>query len=265
MQIEEVHGGDGDAPTSMFKALGVLPGFTTVKDLKQKAVQWDIEKGRKIFKYRYEEPWNGDKPEYFFKTLINSEAFQNTFKVRTSASGEANLGVVDDIKVKQVPATLTSLSVFDCLKDGNVATDSGNIKKCIPDELQGVAIEDEYRKVLLDEDSEHYHLLDDSVREEFLFELLVHISVGGGLCQYEDNINIYIDTAKKMYKDLLSVQKNKNTGKVEIASTVYSLQDITGGESALFPNPNPFNSLFLCVDTYQRTVWVYYFSRESAW
>lgn len=57
--------------------------------------------------------------------------------------------------------------------------------------------------MLLEEDSDNYHLVSPCDRQEFLFRLFKHIALGGELCQFEDLINPYIETAKMIYKELL--------------------------------------------------------------
>ena len=57
--------------------------------------------------------------------------------------------------------------------------------------------------MLLLEDSEHYDLYSDTEREEFLFCLFKHLCLGGELCQYEDDLQPYLDATKLLYKDLV--------------------------------------------------------------
>lgn len=53
------------------------------------------------------------------------------------------------------------------------------------------------------EDSEKYEVFSLLEREEFLFCLFKHLCLGGSLCQYEDMIKPYLETAKLLYKDLV--------------------------------------------------------------
>ena len=38
------------------------------------------------------------------------------------------------------------------------------------------------------------------------------------MCQPEENAKVYLDTAKQLYKELVTVRKNKNTGNLVVAS-----------------------------------------------
>lgn len=58
-------------------------------------------------------------------------------------------------------------------------------------------------QLLQDEESEHYSVVGKETREEFLFILFKHLSLGGELCQYEDTIDPYMRTTKQIYKDLI--------------------------------------------------------------
>ncbi|KAF0024800.1 hypothetical protein F2P81_023602 [Scophthalmus maximus] len=74
--------------------------------------------------------------------------------------------------------------------------------------------------MLQEEDSEHYDVVRRGERGEFLFRLFKHLCLGGELCQYEDTIDPYINTTKQVYKDLISAQKDPDTKKISVVSTV---------------------------------------------
>lgn len=64
-------------------------------------------------------------------------------------------------------------------------------------------------QMLLDEDSENYHVLGSAERGELLFRLFKHLCLGGALNQYEDTVEPYISVTKKMYKELIRYQRCK--------------------------------------------------------
>ena len=74
--------------------------------------------------------------------------------------------------------------------------------------------------MLVNEDSEHAYVYSDEEKEEFLYHLLKVVAVGGTMMQYEDFVAPYLDTAKGIYKDFLTVYRNAGSGKVEIANCV---------------------------------------------
>ena len=52
------------------------------------------------------------------------------------------------------------------------------------------------------------------------------------MCQQDDDVKPYIEAVKRLYKDLLTVKKNKSTGKVEVASVVYAVENVRAMGSA---------------------------------
>jgi len=58
---------------------------------------------------------------------------------------------------------------------------------------------------------------------------LCNPSKGGPVCQYETNINTYLDTAKNIYKDLVAIKQNIN-GEKEIRSKVFQIELTKDGD-----------------------------------
>uniref|UniRef100_A0A8C4W718 Cilia- and flagella-associated protein 300 n=1 Tax=Gopherus evgoodei TaxID=1825980 RepID=A0A8C4W718_9SAUR len=120
---------------------------------------------------------------------------------------------------------------------------------------------DEFVKVLLLEDSDHFDLFSQSNREEFLFCLFKHLCLGGTLCQFEDVLGPYLETTKALYKDLVSVQKDPVTKEIIVTSTVFkvSAYDENG---MCYPSTKSHEQTFayLIVDPLKRHVHVLYHS-----
>lgn len=57
--------------------------------------------------------------------------------------------------------------------------------------------------MLLDEECNEYNLYSKTERDEFIFRLFQLIVLGGEFCQYEDNLQPYLDTIRTIYKDLV--------------------------------------------------------------
>ena len=53
-------------------------------------------------------------------------------------------------------------------------------------------VDDELRCALTDQSSAHYWLYDEDEQSEFLFRLFKLIVLGGPVCQYENDINVYL-------------------------------------------------------------------------
>ncbi|TGZ59440.1 hypothetical protein CRM22_009063 [Opisthorchis felineus] len=159
--------------------------------------------------------------------------------------------------VEAVPCGSTDMTICRKIK-ALTARENGMIKKCYDDVIQSVLVSDELRKFLLDE--EHpYSEVTTAQRAEFLFRLFAHVCIGGEVCQNEENIDVYIEFTRKLYRDLLSVQKNPDTKELQIVSLIYKveLEDDTG---VVFPSavrhPNTF--FYAIVDPFKRNVILLY-------
>lgn len=58
-------------------------------------------------------------------------------------------------------------------------------------------------QVILMEDSDHYDMFSSEERQELLFRIFQHLTLGGPLNQYEDEVGPYFDTVKAFYKSLV--------------------------------------------------------------
>ncbi|XP_068584687.1 cilia- and flagella-associated protein 300 [Cebidichthys violaceus] len=127
---------------------------------------------------------------------------------------------VVSVDVEPVRCTKVSMELFDPIYSCGIVRPSGHVVKCFHDVYPDY---DELRQMLQEEDSEHHYVVGKEERGEFLFRLFKHVCVGGELCQYEDTIEPYISTTKHIYKDLISVQKNPETKKINVVSTVFKV------------------------------------------
>ncbi|BHF73324.1 hypothetical protein SprV_0401640500 [Sparganum proliferum] len=98
-------------------------------------------------------------------------------------------------------------------------------------------------EMLLIEDSENYCLFTEQERDEFLFRLFKHICIGGELCQFENEMNPYLDFVRSLYRDLVSVQKDQASKELRVVSHVYSLK-IKSNNEVLFPAPEEHSNNF---------------------
>lgn len=96
-----------------------------------------------------------------------------------------------------------SVEIFDRLIEKGIVREGGSIKKCLDEYFEDIVVSDELRKLLLIEESDNYEIYSDSERNQFLFRLFKHICIGGQVCQYEDNLQPYVDVTRSIYKDLI--------------------------------------------------------------
>ncbi|XP_042362084.1 LOW QUALITY PROTEIN: cilia- and flagella-associated protein 300 [Plectropomus leopardus] len=176
-------------------------------------------------------------------------------KMDAGAWGPLEKPVVS-VDVEQVPCTKVSMELFDPIYSCGILRPSGHVVKCFHDVYPDY---DELRQMLQEEDSEHYYVVGREERGEFLFRLFKHLCFGGELCQYEDTIDPYINTTKQIYKDLISVQKDPETKKISVVSTVLKVSAYD--ESGLcYPSSREEEQTFayLIVDPFKRHVTLFY-------
>jgi hypothetical protein len=113
------------------------------------------------------------------------------------------------------------------------------------------------------EDSDNYCLFNENDRNQLLFRLFSRMCVGGGMCQYEDEVTPYLDAVKGLYKELISVRRNKSTQAVEVCSDVFLIEGTDCG--AIFPNDNSNNLCVVSIDATKRQVTYFYSGWVSFW
>ena len=63
---------------------------------------------------------------------------------------------------------------------------------------------DQLVKALLNYEEDEYFVFSDADRKEFLFRIFQFLVIGGPINQYEDEIGIYIEGTRSLYKDMVS-------------------------------------------------------------
>jgi hypothetical protein len=124
-----------------------------------------------------------------------------------AASGPQPFGEVTKIRTTEVPATLTSFTIFDRLGECDVVRgETGSITKCFDNYIEELQIADKLREMLVDEDSENYTVFSDTERDELLLRVFKHCALGGGMCQYEDTVQPYADSHRSPLPPVLAVR-----------------------------------------------------------
>ena len=134
----------------------------------------------------------------------------------------------EKIKYKELSCTKISMNFFDKLytHQPNIVHNSGRIHACFQDNRNdicpGVVFRDQLVKALLNYDEDEYFVFSDADRKEFLFRIFQFLVIGGPINQYEDEIGIYIEGTRSLYKDMVSVSKNKD-GEICVDSKVFEV------------------------------------------
>ena len=142
----------------------------------------------------------------------------------------------------------------------------GQIKRCMDDVYDGVTSCNVLTEMLVNEESEHAYTFEEEEQEELLFHVFRRLAVGGSCCQCEEKVTPYVETARALYKDLVKVQKDPATGKIEPASLAFEITSLDGEAASLFSKPeSPHNFAYVVVDPIDKTVVFWSFSFVPFW
>ncbi|KYM89672.1 Uncharacterized protein C11orf70 like protein [Atta colombica] len=162
------------------------------------------------------------------------------------------------VQIKQVPCSILNMSFFDKLKDpdNRIVYNSGTICKRYDLQIEDFLISDNLRGMLLDEESEEYNLYSEYEKNEFVFRIFQMLVLGGTLCQFEDVIQPYLDITRKIYKDLIRVQKQNTSNDLFVSTLVLEVvaKDSTGQDYFPFDSSNRQNIAFLLIDANSREI-----------
>ena len=122
---------------------------------------------------------------------------------------------------------------------------------------------DRLRYSLAHEESEQYLTFDDDMRKEFIFRIFQHITLGGSMCQYEDNVKEYLSTTQKFYKDLMSVFKDSETDEIKVGSIVFEIKQVD--ETDIFKDDHPQSFMYVIIDPIHWHVHTWHHRWQSWW
>ncbi|KAM6173679.1 cilia- and flagella-associated protein 300 isoform 2-T2 [Erethizon dorsatum] len=184
-------------PQKTFPSLGAPETISRLR-------QWSMLGRIKAQAFGFDQTFRTYRKDDFVTAFFKDPNVIINLQLLSDSSGQwRTLGTeVKKVEATNVPCTQLSMSFFNRLYDEDIVRGTGHIVKCLDSFCDPFLISDELRKVLLVEDSEKYEVFSKPDREEFLFCLFKHLCLGGSLCQYEDVLNPYLDTAKLIYKDL---------------------------------------------------------------
>eukprot|EP00192_Tetraselmis_astigmatica_P018147 CAMPEP_0117680924 /NCGR_PEP_ID=MMETSP0804-20121206/18651_1 /TAXON_ID=1074897 /ORGANISM="Tetraselmis astigmatica, Strain CCMP880" /LENGTH=247 /DNA_ID=CAMNT_0005490533 /DNA_START=203 /DNA_END=943 /DNA_ORIENTATION=+ len=229
--------------------LGSSSGFSDPY-VKQNLTKWDLWRNMRCHQFRYTKAYHKMAADEFLIDFFNDKNVQASFQVLEGRDSWISAsGKVKSVSHKAVKAVVTRTDMFDRFTDSDPPIVRGNsaIVKCMEEVIDGFTVSDNLREMLVKGDeSENHGLFPEEEKEEFLFRVFEHLALGGSMNQFEDDIDAYIGVTKKVYKELLSVQKNPSTGKVEVTSPVFAVTAIdTDGGWSLFPYESRNNFLYV--------------------
>ncbi|GLC34703.1 hypothetical protein PLESTB_001232300 [Pleodorina starrii] len=249
-----------------------LPQSSQLKDafVKSQLTKWDLLRNMKYLVVRYTKHYHKMQGTELVTDMLNDPKVHEAFQVLHTGGKWSGLGgKVARVDASVVAASLTRLDIFDKLMESSpaIVRANGDIAKCMDDVREGFQISDLLRDLLLNEDSENAGLYREEERDELLWRLFEHMVLGGSCCQFEDKLEPYVETSKRLYKELVSAQKDPSTGKIQVASVVYKVDAVHGesGPLSLFPSKSRQNFCYVAVDPVRRLAKVLYHAYVPYW
>ncbi|XP_008202253.1 cilia- and flagella-associated protein 300-like isoform X2 [Nasonia vitripennis] len=143
-----------------------------------------------------------------------------------------------------------------------IVHNSGVTCKRFDTDIEGFTVSDNLRGMILDEYCEEYQLFNSEERAEFIFRIFEMLVLGGSLCQFEEELQPYLDTTKKIYKELVRVQKRRQQEQqganrdLSIGTTVLQVVAKNERGEAFYPaNPEHRQNIgFLLIDGSNRQI-----------
>lgn len=250
-----------------------LKGISTF-DTQEYLKKWDLLNHSSFVQLNYSPLYDDFHKYEFLSQLFNDENFKKNLHIADKKGNMKPLNQIisskfkpDDFRsIKKLSTNFLNFSnIVNRLYESEIVhRESGTIQKCFDSYHDyNLTISDKLRELFIfPEDSEYNDLFDESDKNEFLYQIIKQLLTGGGLNQFEDELNPIIDTTRIVYKDLVTVKK-LSEGSLKITSKVF-LFDETCELEGLFPLENaPGNFLFIVIDDDKVTAW--YHAYLDAW
>jgi len=287
------------ASTFEFHALD-NPGLPSLssKAVSERLQKWNLDQHANMLKFRFDQPFERLNAADFIRDFFSDPTVAASFKVvDSSGRWQEGPGAPSAVEYQQLNTTITSMSFFDLLKSeelegGPIVSEDGKIAATFEEWVEGMCLQDRLRSALANPESEDFDVFSEAQRRELITTIFRHLVLGGGMNQWDESIEPYVEATRGFYKDLLrfaasgtvvlsdrvlctqlwqakpfvifnavcSVRKNPETNKVEITTIAYKVESVQA-KTNLFGQPySPNNLCLLCVDPVPRTVTCYYFS-----
>ena len=234
-----------------------FPSLKTT-DARDRLKKWNLDCFMQAAAFRFDQPFSQESTDAFLFDLFASQVVQEAAPVCVAPGQWKTLGSLlsGAVKYVRLPTTVLRMDFFDRLEENGIVR-AGDIAKCLDTQVGEVLVSDKLRLLMLDESSDEWELFTEAERSELIFHVLKILAVGGGMNQYDDQINPYLTLAKSIYKDLVTVHRTA-AGSLQIGSLAFMVSEICGSGANLFPRLSPNNYCYVTVDPAARHVKIWY-------
>ena len=218
-----------------------------------------------LVKFRFNTSFQLKDLDRFLKDLFNDPIIKKNFPPLSHVIPPGEQKEIEHFKYKVLSTKAVTMDIFDVMYERNlVSPETGYIHQDYDQYVEDITVSDKLKQALLIEDSESYMAFEPESRDEFLFHIFQRIVVGGSLCQYENNVQPYLDMTKCFYKDIVSAAKDPDSGKIYIRSVPIEILEIEKSNIYKIKN-HPQNFFYVIIDPYQRYVHLWYHKWVPFW
>ncbi|XP_008202251.1 cilia- and flagella-associated protein 300-like isoform X1 [Nasonia vitripennis] len=234
------------------------------KDTQHYFGKWGLQGNISIQDFCFNEPFQPYNKYHLAERFFKDQTVANHLLLKEGDSWIAKGIKASSIEVTAVPCFVLNMSFFDKLLDpaNKIVHNSGVTCKRFDTDIEGFTVSDNLRGMILDEYCEEYQLFNSEERAEFIFRIFEMLVLGGSLCQFEEELQPYLDTTKKIYKELVRVQKRRQQEQqganrdLSIGTTVLQVVAKNERGEAFYPaNPEHRQNIgFLLIDGSNRQI-----------
>jgi hypothetical protein len=241
-------------------------GNIFTKDNFKTLEKWGLSQNMELVKFRFNTSFQLKDLDRFLKDLFNDPTIKKNFPpISHIIPQKENQNLIENFKYKVLNTKAVTMDIFDVMYERNiVSAETGYIHQDYDQYVEDITVSDKLKQALLIEDSESYSIFEEENRDEFLFHIFKRIVIGGSLCQYENNIQPYLDMTKCFYKDIVSAAKDPDSGKIYIRSVPIEILDVEKNNIYKIKN-HPQNFFYVIIDPYQRYVHLWYHKWVPFW
>ena len=227
-------------------------------DAKQKLLQWSLDQTLNVHKFRFTGAFDGSTDyDRFLKDFVRNENCMSALGCTGTPTTPVNMTLTE------LSTSVQSMTFFDRLNENDI-TYGGHIRGCFDETFHGMTVGDKLREMLVNEESENYHIYNEKEKKELIFVLFRLLAIGGGMCQPDVNIERYLELTKGLYRDLLTVYKAPTTGAVTVSGKAFLLEAVKG--LSLHPEEDkPFNTFVIVIEPLRKEVRVLKCDYKSFW
>ncbi|KAF4665739.1 hypothetical protein FOZ61_010546 [Perkinsus olseni] len=253
-EVDVVPGQEGDEEPTASKAYKfrflpeAIPKCFGDRQLQADFKKWGLDQDMVILRFLYDSPADTESERQF----MVQEFFKSAEAQRIlphACRGVSGIGPGTKVEMEQLTVKHTDMSIFHVLTEKRIVNAAtGRIQGRFEEDWEGIPLYDTLREALVCEESELYETFPETIRQELLFKVFLHVVIGGASNQYEEIVTPYIEHTKKIFKDLVSVRLGPD-GSIVCPCKAYKITTLCGGaklHSIDHPSNYCYVIVFLC-------------------